>query len=882
MSFPPKKRRLPLDPDTGASRPDPAHDGPGEGRGVASARRPAIGRWVQGLVRRPGLVLVVCTLLALVAGVRTVLTYSNLKSDLEELLPATAPSVVALDKARQRLPGLRHLGVVVDAGQPENIRAAMRFLSDLEARVNAYPRDTVALVRGGIGAEREFLETYALQLGDPADVRQLREAVEARRRWEVSRALGGGLLELDENPPPAIPLKELVDKYAARQGKVPNFLDDRFVSDDRLTAVLVIQTASSAPGFSADAALLERIGADARALGFPEAYAPGLRMGFAGDVASRVEETRGLVADLGLSSAVVLALVLAVIYAFYRSWAAWPILLVPVTFGGLYTFGLVALPPLEIRYLNSNTAFLASIIVGNGINSGIILLARVQEQLRAGQSVLDAIDTAVSETWQPTLAAALAAGAAYGSLILTDTRGFKQFGWIGGIGMPVCWVVTYVLVPPLVRYFGSSLAAARTGGGGPALSARLADLVVARPRWVLALAAVSFVVALLGMAQRRGDWLETDFSRLRRADSFINGERYWGKRMDATLQRYLTPTVVLTESAEQAEAVAHAARDAAASGRAAGLIASVRSAADVLPATREEALAEAKRLAAALTPAVREALPPDQQSLVGRFLSERSLTPVTPADVPPALAAGLLDRDGRFDRNVLIFPKLSSDTWKMDRLAEYSRDVRQLAEAASPSAVVTGHLLVSNDIIAAMRHDGPRATAIALGITLLVVMLAFRSLELSGVAMGSLGLGVVLMLGVGAWLGQRLNFTNFIALPITFGIAADYSINVLKRAQSSGNPRDAVAYTGGAVALCSATTVIGFGSLLVAQNGALFSFGELAVTGELTCLATAVLVVPAYLLLRPRGLSGALEPAPEEPPVEPPHLPTPRGAGLDP
>src|SRR6185503_18477248 len=115
--------------------------------------------------------------------------------------------------------------------------------------------------------------------------------------------------------------------YAARQGPLPHFLDDRFVSDDRLTAVLVIQTASEAAAFTADSALLERTQADAEALGFPDAYAPGMRMGFAGDLASRVEETRGLVTDLGLSSAVVLALVLAVIYWFYRSWAAWPVLL---------------------------------------------------------------------------------------------------------------------------------------------------------------------------------------------------------------------------------------------------------------------------------------------------------------------------------------------------------------------------------------------------------------------------------------------------------------------------------------------------------------------------------------------------------------------------
>jgi predicted RND superfamily exporter protein len=844
-----------------------------------------VGRYLGVLFRHSRLIVLASVLLALVAGVRTVLTYSNLKSDLEELLPATAPSVLALERARERLPGLRHLGVVVDAGKPENIQGAMRFLSDLEQRVAAYPKDVVALVRSGIRAEREFLETYALQLGDPADVRTLREAVEARRRWEISRALGGDLLDADEDPPPAIPLAALIDKYAARQGPVPHFLDDRFVSKDRLTAVLVIQTSSQASGFTADESLLQRIEADVAALGFPDAYAPGMRMGFAGDVAARVEETRGLVADLGLSSAVVFALVLGVIYWFYRSWAAWPVLLIPVLFGALYTFGLVALPPLDIRYLNSNTAFLASIIVGNGINSGVILLARMQEQLRAGQSLRAAIETAIAETWKPTLAAALAAGAAYGSLILTDTRGFKQFGWIGGLGMPICWAVTYVLGPPLMRHWGAALGRHARQAGGPGLAERMATLVVTRPRSVLAAAGVLFALSILGMAQRRADWLETDFSRLRRADSFVSGERYWGKRMDETLQRYLTPTVVLTDSPEQADAVARAARDAAQSGTAAGgLISSVRSAGDVLPSTRQEALSEATKLATALTPSMRAALPPDQQALVERFLSKKGLTEVTPADVPPALAAGLMDRDGRFDRNVLIFPKLTSDTWKMSHLAEFSHDVRQLVEAVSPTAIVTGHLLVSNDIIDAMRRDGPRATAIALGVTLLVVMLAFRSWELSGIAMGSLGLGVALMLGIGAWLGQRLNFTNFIALPITFGIAADYSINVLKRCQSSGNPRDAVAHTGGAVALCSLTTVIGFGSLLVAQNRALFSFGELAVTGELTCLATAVLVIPAYLLLYP----GASSP---QRPSEPGHMPlepavdsslTKRRAGLDP
>jgi len=109
----------------------------------------------------------------------------------------------------------------------------------------------------------------------------------------------------------------------------------------------------------------------------------------------------------------------------------------------------------------------------------------------------------------------------------------------------------------------------------------------------------------------------------------------------------------------------------------------------------------------------------------------------------------------------------------------------------------------------------------------------------------------LLMMGLLAWTSQRINFSNFVALPITFGVGADYSINVLRRyqAESEGSLSRALDSTGGAVALCSATTIIGFGSLLMAQNRALFSFGVFAILGELACLATAVLALPAAFAL---------------------------------
>jgi predicted RND superfamily exporter protein len=69
------------------------------------------------------------------------------------------------------------------------------------------------------------------------------------------------------------------------------------------------------------------------------------------------------------------------------------------------------------------------------------------------------------------------------------------------------------------------------------------------------------------------------------------------------------------------------------------------------------------------------------------------------------------------------------------------------------------------------------------------------------------------------------------------------------RADGRGSIVHAVATTGSAVALCSLTTIIGYGSLLAADTQALRSFGIAAVLGELACLATALLLLPAGIAL---------------------------------
>src|SRR5205085_8994287 len=103
-----------------------------------------------------------------------------------------------------------------------------------------------------------------------------------------------------------------------------------------------------------------------------------------------------------------------------------------------------------IHYLNPNTAFLGSIIIGNGINAGIILLARYFEERRKGQALEVALPVALKTTWLATFAASAAAAASYGSLGAVSFRGFNQFGFMGLAGMLLCWVTTYLFMPPFI------------------------------------------------------------------------------------------------------------------------------------------------------------------------------------------------------------------------------------------------------------------------------------------------------------------------------------------------------------------------------------------------------------------------------------------------
>ena len=166
-----------------------------------------------------------------------------------------------------------------------------------------------------------------------------------------------------------------------------------------------------------------------------------------GPVATLIANRQAVERDILWVTGTCVVVVALSILLFFRRWRAVPLIGVPAVIGTVMAF---AAAQLLFGYVNSSTAFLGSIIVGNGINYAIILMSRYQEQRAAGDDLEQALERAVAGVLAGTGVAALCASASYASLMLTSFRGFYQFGVMGAIGVLCCWIATFTVLPAMI------------------------------------------------------------------------------------------------------------------------------------------------------------------------------------------------------------------------------------------------------------------------------------------------------------------------------------------------------------------------------------------------------------------------------------------------
>jgi hypothetical protein len=103
-----------------------------------------------------------------------------------------------------------------------------------------------------------------------------------------------------------------------------------------------------------------------------------------------------------------------------------------------------------------------------------------------------------------------------------------------------------------------------------------------------------------------------------------------------------------------------------------------------------------------------------------------------------------------------------------------------------PGTLVGGLAFIFPDMLEDMNRDGPRASlAAALG-SILVVFLTVGLGRFASATLFCGALGTTAVVAISATAGLKINFLDFVALPITIGIGIDYAVNMAARARRDG------------------------------------------------------------------------------------------------
>ena len=798
---------------------------------------------------------------AALTGVSVWLTLGlEIRSSFEELLPPNLPSVIHIKELLRRVGGDGTVLVTVESEDPAGgLTQAKAFAEKLADEYLRLGPSVIRSVEWNLApVEKWYTEHWPMF----ASLEELQKADDALKK-SISEAKARAnplLLHLDgENSERPLPTKDLgawadpatplpSEKVAERFRQYPGGF---FVHPDGRSVTMIVRPAGSALSVGEARKLLDQMRSVADRFA-EELKANQLRVGFGGTFPILVAEYEAIVGSIGSTALLVAALVLASMLLFFRDLRSTAALGLAMLVAVAVTFGITRL---AIGYLNTQTAFLWAIVVGNGINYGLIYLARQRQLRRKGVPLAAASIEGAQTAASATLLASAASSVSFIVLLIAANRGFRHFGLIGGIGMLLSWVATFTLVPAFLAIF-ERIRPLRPQAKRIRPTSKLISVVEQfgeRPGAVVAIFGALTLLSAVQFVRFLPDAMERNLNNVTNEVKKNNEVARYNDRAQASLGMSIEGAIALLPSPQAATEFCQVIRQRQADPRRAGLIEGCETIASVVPEQQEQKLALIRDIEHRISDFVLDSVDPNQSQRLRQLRTELAAQRVvTATDAPPTLVDRFREQDGTLGRIATVTAGHSAKLELAPNLQAFVQAVRnvpvegKLYEAAGEDVVVA-------DLLRDIEVEGPRTSLLSLAGVCILVLIFFRTGSTgrdSAFVLGTLIAGVVLMGGAAVLLRLKINFFNFIVFPITFGIAVDYGANVVSRIRERGGQVLAsLVEVGPAVALCSWTSMIGYASLLPSVNRALRSFGLYALVGEVTSIICALVLLPALKLL---------------------------------
>ena len=685
-----------------------------------------------------------------------------------------------------------------------------------------------------------------------------------------------------------------------------------FLSDDQRLLFVLAEPRSKGGGFTSEREAIEGVRTVVASL---RGEFPDIRVGVTGKPALSNDEMTAAFRDSERATVVAFALTLGLLLlAFLRVVKPIAMLLV-LALSLCWSIGAATL---VIGHLSLFSVMFISIVIGIGIDYGIYFLFRYEEEIFLGRSLKEALEITAGRSGPGMLLGAVTAAATFYVLMLTDFRGLQELGFIAGTAILLAWVAMMVVFPAVLMVIDRRHAIRPASAIPRAIRLErvhvpLLDRVTSHPRTVLMTALLLALVSAFAFR-----WVNFDYNLLNLQAPGTESVA-WEKKILRTSGRSGFAALSSAGSLEELRRKHDAFRRL-------GSVSEVDSALLLIPdnqAEKQKIIADfapivapvrvarpqevdVNRLVGAFETlkrrfdiAASEAPPGDTQHQLDRLrddigqltlklrqtdrdVAEASLTllqrqvyrdfvtsfqrlqaNLTPrlvglADVPPEISRKFLSASGRF--LLQIHPAV--DIWDRDGAQRFVADLR------SVDPDVTGTPVITYEAIRLMERAYKQGTVFAIALVSLITFLMLRRVRETLLALLPLALGMVWTGGLMYVFGLKLNLGNVFGIPLILGAAAEYGLNLVIRfieGRDHGGPLIARS-TIMAVLVNGLTTVVGFGSLMLADHRGIFGLGLLLTLGSVAALTAALVVLP--VLLRMWG-GHAIHPPPRAPDREP-------------
>lgn len=736
-------------------------------------------------------------------------------------------------------------------------------------------------------------------------------AADRRRALPLLRAAAEGWLATARNPDDPLRQGRQVPDVIEVNASSPRDLGYAFVADadpnDPTHEMLLISVyeKEDRSGLTTESDTIDAIRNAARAEGqnFPQ-----FKVGLTGRPVLDADEDRTTERDGRIAEILALSVVFVGLVLFLRSlWLAMVAeIALAVAIG--WTYGWATLSVGRLNLLS--TVFLIALI-GIGMDYLIQILAAYRREARRYVRPQAVFARVFRYVGPPVNTACLGAGGAFLVSALTDFKGAAELGIIAGGGLLLCLFSGYTVLPAILTIFPPKLkpypADRRYGTAPPRTAMRLLMPV----GWVvLVLAGIPYMMRAefnpnlldlqspslpsVQLVRKLQMWeavvLSQDLNVLRKVRSAVEqspvvadtdsilraiDNDQWLRAHASELPKieWKAPAAIRPEDLP---GIATAARELA--GHLSPMVSTA--AADPVAAETAGALgkfsdaivapgADTGKIAAALT--AWQATFADE---LRRLIAIATPPPLQVEAIPPMLRehyASTIDQPpGQYLYALYIEPK--NDLWKRQELREFVKDVEARVAAVAGAPSVTG---IAPDVYHSTRSIQLafyHATAYALCLIFILVLIDLRNLAHTLIAVSVLALGLPMLVAIMGAMGASWNFANFFGLPILIGAGHEYGVFLVHRYREAlhdsrrvwrrWDPSDR------ALLLCAYVTCSSFGFFwLLSRHLGLKSLGLVMALGTL-CIYLAAFAVVRSLLTWRLEARRAKEPAvPLEQPV---------------